>query len=133
MSEYVVGRLLALLARHRINVAGARILVLGITFKEDCPDLRNTRVVEIVQELRALNAVVSVCDPWADGAECRSHYEIDLVPEPREGAYDAVLVAVAHEQFRAMGADGVRRLLRPGGVVFDVKYVLAPDAADDRL
>jgi UDP-N-acetyl-D-galactosamine dehydrogenase len=107
--------------------------VLGITFKEDCADLRNTRVVEIVQELRALNAVVSVCDPWADGRRMPEPLRDRSRARTAEGAYDAVLVAVAHAQFRAMGADGVRRLLRPGGVVFDVKYVLAPDAADDRL
>jgi UDP-N-acetyl-D-galactosamine dehydrogenase len=133
MSEYVVGRILALLAKHRINVAGAKILVLGFTFKEDCPDLRNTRVVEIVRELAGLNAEIDIHDPWADPAECEREYALPLTAEPRSGDYDCVVVAVGHYQFRDLGAEGIRAYAKPDGVVYDIKYVLPNDAAEARL
>ena len=133
MSEYVVGRVLALLARKRINVVGAKILVLGITFKEDCADLRNTRVVEIVKELRALSADVDVHDPHADASECRAEYGIDLVASPAPAAYDCVIVAVAHRTFRDLGDAGIRAYAKPTGAVYDIKYVLDSTASDARL
>jgi UDP-N-acetyl-D-galactosamine dehydrogenase len=133
MSAHVTGELLKLMARHRMGIVDARILVLGITFKENCPDLRNTRVVEIVEALRSYHAQVDVHDPWADPGECRGEYGIELCPSPAAGSYDAVLIAVGHQQFSAIGAEGIRAWCKPGGVVYDVKYVLPGEASDGRL
>ena len=133
MSAYVTGQLLGLLAKHDINLIGARILVLGIAFKENCADLRNTRVVEIVRALADCQALVDVFDPWVDANACRHEYAIELLSAPQLKNYDAVLIAVAHQQFRDLGGVGVRRFLRAGGVVFDLKHILAPEQSDHRL
>lgn len=133
MSAYVTGQLLRLLAEHDINIIGARILVLGVAFKENCADLRNTRVVEIVRALSDCRATVDVHDPWVDADACRQAYAIELLATPEQKSYDAVLVGVAHQRFRELGAVGIRGFLREGGVVFDLKHVLAPGAAERRL
>jgi UDP-N-acetyl-D-galactosamine dehydrogenase len=133
MSAHVTGELLKLMARHRIGIVDARILVLGITFKENCPDLRNTRVVEIIEALRSYHAQVDVHDPWADPGQCRGEYSIELCPSPAAGSYDAVLIAVGHQQFSALGAKGIRAWCKRGGVVYDVKYVLPGEDSDGRL
>ncbi|MGE3972391.1 MAG: nucleotide sugar dehydrogenase [Porticoccaceae bacterium] len=133
MSAYVTDQLLLLLAERDINVIGARILVLGLAFKENCADLRNTRVIEIVRVLQGCQAEVDVHDPWIDASACQREYAIDLLPAPPEHSYDAVLIAVAHQQYRQLGAAGIRRYLRKGGVVYDLKHILAPDQSDRRL
>ena len=130
MGLHVAHQVLRLMARNRIDVVGSRVLVLGLSFKEDCPDLRNTRVVDIVRELEAANATVDVHDPLADPAEARERLGVGLVDAPAQGAYDAVVLAVAHAAFRALD---VRALAKPGGVVYDVKSALAADVADARL
>ena len=113
--------------------SSARVLVLGLTFKENCPDLRNTRVVDIVSELTTYGSTVDVHDPWVNPEEAKSAYGIDLVEEPDAGAYDAILIAVGHRQFAALGAGGIRRFGKPSSLVYDIKYVLPQGAADDRL
>jgi UDP-N-acetyl-D-galactosamine dehydrogenase len=133
MSHYVAVEVLKLMATKRVSVVDARVLVLGITFKENCGDLRNTRVVEIVRDLEHYQAKVDIHDPWADPTECQHEYGISLVEKPAHGAYDCVIVAVAHEQFAALGPQGVRDFCRPGGVVYDIKYVLPKGEADGRL
>lgn len=133
MSVYVTSQLLQLLAEHRIGVIGARILVLGVAFKENCADLRNTRVVEIVRALSDCRAMVDVYDPWVDADACRCEHGVELLVTPSQKSYDAVLIAVAHRQFRELGAAGVRAYLREGGVVFDLKHVLAPGESERRL
>ena len=133
MSSHVTDQLLLLLAERDIPVIGARILVLGVTFKENCGDLRNTRVVEIVRVLQACQAEVDVYDPWADRGACQREYGIALQDVPSAGYYDAVLIAVAHRQFHELGAAGIRDYLRPGGVIYDLKYVLPLGQADRRL
>jgi UDP-N-acetyl-D-galactosamine dehydrogenase len=133
MSAHVAAQILRLMALKQINVVGSRILVLGITFKEDCPDLRNTRVREIVDELRACHAQVDVFDPWADKDECERECGIRPIDAPAAHAYDAIVLAVAHRQFRELGAAGVRALAKPNAVIYDVKYLLPADAADGRL
>jgi UDP-N-acetyl-D-galactosamine dehydrogenase len=130
MGIHVAHQVMRLMARHRIHVVGSRVLVLGLAFKEDCPDLRNTRVVEIVRELQAANAGVDVHDPLADPVQARERFGIELVDEPATGTYDAVIVAVAHAAFRGLDA---RALAKPGGVVYDVKSSLPGGAADARL
>ena len=133
MGSHVARRVAKLMARRNLPVAGARVLVLGLAFKENCPDVRNTRVVDIVAELRSYNAQVDVHDPWVSAEEAKHEYGLDLVAEPQAGQYDAVILAVAHRQFTERGADGVRALGKPGAVVFDVKRALPRHAVDDCL
>src|SRR5690606_25442492 len=106
---------------------------LGLAFKENCPDLRNTRVVDIVSSLQDYNANVDVHDPWVDADEARHEYGLAPIEAPEQGAYDAVVVAVGHEEFRTMGVNGIRALGKPQSVVYDVKYVLPRGAVDGRL
>lgn len=133
MGPYVVQRVVKLMNQRRIPVMDAKVLVMGLTFKENCPDLRNTRVVDIVKEFRDYNAQVDVYDPWVDPAEARHEYGIDLVQEPKIDHYDAVILAVAHQQFQELGVKRVRALGKPNSVLFDVKYVFPSDAVDGRL
>lgn len=134
MGAYVAGQLAKEMGRRRVHVNGARILVLGLTFKENCPDLRNTRVVDVIAELRDFGAEVDVFDPWADPEEAVQEYGIHPVAEPEPGSYDAMIIAVAHDQFRELGAAGLRRFGKPDHhVLYDLKYVLTPAEADIRL
>ncbi|WP_051440380.1 Vi polysaccharide biosynthesis UDP-N-acetylglucosamine C-6 dehydrogenase TviB [Pseudoxanthomonas suwonensis] len=132
MGEYVAGEVLRLMMRKGINPVGARVLVLGLAFKENCPDLRNTRVVDIIEALEGYNARVDVCDPWVDATEAMAEYGLELAT-PENGQYDAIVVAVGHEQFRNLGASGIKAYGKPEAVLYDVKYVLPRDAVDGRL
>ena len=134
MGIYVAHRVMALMARERIHVVGARVLVLGLTFKEDCPDLRNTRVADLVRELESANARVDVHDPWANADEARRELGIAPVAAPETGAYDAVVMAVGHACFRDMDAAALRALGKPGASVFyDIKYAMPEGVADERI
>jgi UDP-N-acetyl-D-galactosamine dehydrogenase len=133
MGSHVAQRVIKLMTQRRIHAVGANILVLGLAFKENCPDLRNTRVVDVVGEFRSYHANVDVYDPWVSAEEARHEYGLDLVTELTPGKYDAVILAVAHDQFVELGADGIRALGKPGCVVFDVKQKLPRDKVDDRL
>lgn len=133
MGGYVANEVIRLMVRKGINPVRARVLVLGLAFKENCPDLRNTRVVDIVHALRGYNAEVDVHDPWVNVAEAEHEYALTPVAQPQVGSYDAVIIAVGHRQFAALGAEGIRALGKPASVVYDVKYVLPRDAVDGRL
>jgi UDP-N-acetyl-D-galactosamine dehydrogenase len=134
MGGYVADQVIKLMVRKGINPVQARVLVLGLAFKENCPDLRNTRVVDIVHALQGYNARVDVFDPWVDAAEAEHEYGLRPIEAPQQGAYDAVIVAVGHDQFKALGGQGVRAFGKPSGsVVYDVKYVLPREAVDGRL
>jgi len=133
MGHYVATRLIKNMITADISPKTARVLVLGLTFKENCPDLRNTRVVDIVAELSSYGSAVDVHDPWVNREEAAAEYGIELVAEPAAGAYDAILIAVGHRQFVALGAEGIRRFGKPKSLVYDIKYVLPQGAADDRL
>lgn len=133
MGAYVVSQLVKAMTRRRIHVQGARVLVMGLAFKENCPDLRNTRVVDIVNELREYNVDVDVHDPWVDAVEAQHEYGITPVGEPRQGQYDAIVLAVAHRQFAEMGASAIRALGKPQHVLYDLKYILPADQSDLRL
>ncbi len=132
MGTYVAESVVRLMLRKRINVVGARVLVLGLSFKENCPDLRNTKVVDIVRTLAGLNAEVDVYDPWVDIAEAKAEYGITPVEQP-VGPYDAVVVAVAHRQFAALGIAAIRALCQPQAVIYDVKHLFPREAVDGRL
>ena len=133
MGTYVADRVIRLMSERRLHIVDARVLVLGFAFKENCPDLRNTRVIDIVRELRQSMADVDVYDPWVDVEECDREYAVRPVATIDEGAYDAVIVAVAHDEFRAFGPERIRGFGKPGAVVYDVKSVLPQDSVDGRL
>ncbi|GAB2794661.1 Vi polysaccharide biosynthesis UDP-N-acetylglucosamine C-6 dehydrogenase TviB [Dyella kyungheensis] len=133
MGPYVASEVIRLMVRKGINPVRARILVLGLAFKENCPDLRNTRVVDIVHALRGYNAEVDVHDPWVNGDEAEHEYALKPIEAPNNGDYDAVIIAVGHRQFTALGATGIRAFGKPSSVVYDVKYVLPREAVDGRL
>jgi UDP-N-acetyl-D-galactosamine dehydrogenase len=129
----VAGQLVKALLRKRIHVKGARVLVMGLTFKENCPDLRNTRVVDVIDELQDYGVNVDVYDPWVDADEAQHEYGITPIEAPVPGTYDGIVLAVAHEGFAAMGAAGMRRLGRDDHVLYDLKYLLPKDQSDLRL
>lgn len=133
MGAYVADQVIRLMVRKGINPVQARVLVLGLAFKENCPDLRNTRVVDIVNALQGYNTQVDVFDPWVDKAEALHEYGITPIEQPEKGDYDAIIIAVGHKQFAALGAEGIRAFGRPGAVLYDVKYVLPRDTVDGRL
>jgi len=134
MGQHVAAEVIKLMIQRGIVVAGARILLLGLTFKENCPDLRNTRVVDLAREFRDYGAAVDIRDPWADPLQALHEYGIELLPdEPQPGAYDAIVVAVGHDQFRALGVEGIRRLANGRAVIYDIKGLFPKDAVDARL
>jgi UDP-N-acetyl-D-glucosamine/UDP-N-acetyl-D-galactosamine dehydrogenase len=133
MGSHVARRVAKLMAQRNLQTPGSNVLIMGLAFKENCPDLRNTRVVDIVAELRSYNANVHIHDPWVSAKEAKDEYGLELVAEPEAGKYDAVILAVSHREFIAIGADGIRALGKPGAVVFDVKRVLPRDCVDDCL
>ncbi len=132
MGRYVAGEIVKLMNRKRILAAGARVLVLGFAFKENCPDLRNTKVIDLVRELEDFGAEVTVHDPWVDAEQARAEYGITLAPEPGSG-YDAIVLAVAHDEFRRMGAEEIRALGKESAVVYDIKAVWPRTVVDARL
>ncbi len=133
MGAYVAGQLVKALIKRQIHVEGARVLVLGLTFKENCPDLRNTRVIDVVRELEEFGATVDVHDPWVDPDEARAEFDIDVVTEPDGGTYDAVVLAVAHAEFKEAGSAALRRYGRDVHVLYDLKHVLSSAESDLRL
>lgn len=133
MGAYVVAQLVKAMTKRRLQVDGAKVLVMGLTFKENCPDLRNTRVVDIVAELKDYNCLVDVYDPWVSVEEAEHEYGITPMAAPAAGAYDAIILAVAHHQFKDMGAATIRALGKPEAVLYDLKYVLSNEQSDLRL
>jgi UDP-N-acetyl-D-galactosamine dehydrogenase len=135
MGAYVVSQLVKAMMRRQIQVDGARILVMGLTFKENCPDLRNTRVVDIIAELKEYNCQVDVYDPWISSAEAEHEYGITPISTlpTGEGCYDGIMLAVAHHQFKEMGTKAIRALGKKAHVLYDLKYILPADATDLRL
>ena len=133
MGEYVVSQLIKALTRSDIHIPGARVLVLGLSFKENCPDLRNTRVVDIVAGLKSYGVQVDIYDPWVSKEEAHHEYGLDPIDEPAKGVYDATIVAVAHRQFAELGAEGLRAFGKQQHVLYDLKYVLPAESSDLRL
>ncbi len=133
MGAYVVAQLVKAMTKKRIQVDGAKVLVMGLTFKENCPDLRNTRVVDIVAELKSYNCAVEVYDPWVSVEEAQYEYGITPIGQPNADNYDAIILAVAHHQFKDMGAAGIRALCKHTAVLYDLKYVLSAQESDLRL
>lgn len=133
MGEYVVTQLVKTMIKKRIQVEGSKVLILGLSFKENCPDVRNTKVIDIVHELQEYNIEVDVYDPWVDNAAAQREYDITPVSEPIANQYDGIILAVAHHQFIKMGVDSIRALGKNDHVLYDLKYVFATDETDIRL
>lgn len=133
MGAYVVSQLVKAMLKRRIHVDGARVLVMGLAFKENCPDLRNTRVVDIVGELAEYNIQVDVYDPWVSAEDARHEYGITPITEPATNAYDGIVLAVAHNEFRALGAENIRQYGKAKHILYDLKYLLSAEEADLRL
>jgi UDP-N-acetyl-D-glucosamine/UDP-N-acetyl-D-galactosamine dehydrogenase len=133
MAIYVAERVAQLMIRKRIHVRGSRILMMGLAFKENCPDLRNSKVADVVRELQKFGAKVDVHDPWIDAQEAQHEYGIRPVRKPANGRYDAIVMAVAHRQFREMGIDAIREFAKKPHVLYDIKYVFSAEQVDGRL
>ncbi|WDE04998.1 Vi polysaccharide biosynthesis UDP-N-acetylglucosamine C-6 dehydrogenase TviB [Thalassomonas viridans] len=132
MGRFVVKRLVKAMIEKRIHIVDAKVLILGFTFKENCPDVRNTRVIDIVDELKDYSARVDIHDPWADADIVRHEYGIEMT-QPQAGQYDAIIVAVGHEEFKKMSMPEIRKLGKPGALVFDLKYLFDVQESDLRL
>ena len=133
MGAIVSSDVMRLMTQQRIHIVDANILILGLAFKENCPDLRNTRVVDIIRDLQRNNANVDVYDPWVDRSASKAAYGIDVIDEPEAGKYDAIVLAVAHDEFKAMDIDSLRRLGKPQCIIYDIKYILPRDVVEGRL
>jgi UDP-N-acetyl-D-galactosamine dehydrogenase len=133
MGKYVANEIINLMTKKRIQVVDSNILIMGLTFKENCPDLRNTRVVDVVKELSSFHCNIDVYDPWIDKEESIRQYGITPVEQLEKGKYDAVIIAVAHYQFKKMGIDVIRALGKENQVLYDIKYILPAEQVDGRL
>ena len=133
MGAYVVLQLVKNMLHKRIQVEGANVLIMGLTFKENCPDLRNTKIVDIVSELKEYNINVDITDPWCSTEEAEHEYNLSLTEQPKADHYDAIILAVSHNEFKAMGVDNIRALGKANHVLYDLKYVLPKESVDMRL
>ena len=133
MGEYVVTQLVKTMIKKRIHVDGAKALILGLSFKENCPDVRNTKIIDIVHELREYNIEVDIYDPWVNTAEAQREYNVTPISKLLANQYDGIILAVAHQEFTQMGIDNIRALGKDNHVVYDLKYVFAKDKTDIRL
>lgn len=133
MGSYVVSQLIKQMVKKRIQVYAAKVLVLGLTFKENCPDLRNTRVIDIINELKEFNIDVDVFDPCCSADEAKHEYDINLIDSPRSNYYDGVILAVGHNQFKEIGAESIRQYGKVEHVLYDLKYILDRKDVDIRL
>ena len=133
MAAHIVQEVIKLMSQKRISIVDANILIMGLSFKEDCPDLRNTKVVDLISELAPYNANVDLYDPWVSSEEAKHEYGLDLANRPEKGNYDAIIIAVSHQQFKEMGAEGLHALGKENHVLYDIKYILPADDVDGRL
>ncbi len=133
MGEYTVSQLVKYMLKKRIHVQGSKVLIMGLSFKENCPDLRNTKVVDIFTELQEYGVNADICDPWVNADEAMSEYKVSLVDCPQQQYYDAVIIAVAHNEFKNMGSKKIREYMKPDGVIYDLKYILPLEETDIRL
>ncbi len=133
MGEYVVSQLVKRMVKERIQVESAKVLIMGLTFKENCPDLRNTKIVDIIQELKEYNIEADIVDPWCSAAEAGHEYSLTLTETYNNDYYDAIILAVGHDEFKKMGAENIHKLGKERHVLYDLKYVLAKKDVDMRL
>jgi UDP-N-acetyl-D-glucosamine/UDP-N-acetyl-D-galactosamine dehydrogenase len=133
MGAYVADQVSKIMTKKRIHIVDANVLIMGLTFKENCPDLRNTRAVDLVEEFKGFNCHVDVYDPWADKNEAVYEYGIELIDQPIEGKYDAIVFAVAHDEFKKLSLEKIKTFGKDNYVLYDVKYILGINDVDGRL
>ncbi len=133
MGAYIVGVIIKMMIKRGHAIANSKVLILGLTFKENCNDLRNTKVADMIAEFESYGTHVDVFDPWADPKQAKHEYGIDLIDSPQDNHYDAVVLAVAHREFQQLGADRIRRFGTANSILYDVKHILPKDAVDGRL
>ena len=133
MGEYVATQLVKKISSNKIHIDEAKVLVLGFTFKGDCPDVRNTKIIDIIKELKDFNMDVDVYDSWANPDEVKHEYGISLVNQLNKGHYDGIVLAVDHDEFKAMGVEKIRALGKEKHVLYDVKHVFGSTDSDIRL
>ena len=122
-----------LMTRKHIPIVGSKALILGLTFKENCPDLRNTRVIDLIQKLESFNCKVDVYDPWVNKDEAYQEYNINPINQPKKGKYDVIILAVAHDEFKKLSAVQIRSFGKVKHLLYDIKYILNADESDARL
>jgi len=133
MSGHIAEKVLRLMTEKKIQMVDANILVLGLTFKENCPDIRNTKVIDVIKDLDDFHANIDVYDPWADALEVKDEYDIDLVSTLENGKYDAVIACVSHDQIKSMSTSELKAVCKPNHVIYDVKHIFDKDIVDGRL
>lgn len=133
MGQYVVSQLVTSMVKQRIHVQKSKILIMGLTFKENCPDLRNTRIIDIIEELQAYDVSTDIIDPWCSKSEAKLQYDLNLTDLPKENYYDAIILAVAHDEFKNLGAEKIRKFGKNTHILYDLKYVLPKNCVDMRL
>src|SRR5690606_3635866 len=133
MGIFVAESVVKLMTQRKCHVVDSNILIMGLALKENCPDLRNTRVIDIVRELQAYNAKVHVYDPWVDAEAAREEYGLEVIDTPKAHFYDAIILCVAHDQFRHLGAEAIRQFGKPHHLLYDVKHLLPKEQVDARL
>ena len=133
MGEYVASQLIETMTRNSIKIHGARILLMGLTFKEDCPDLRNTRVIDVIENLQNYGCIVDAYDPWVNNENAIQEYGISMIEQPQFGSYDSIVIAVAHKKFIEMGSSQIRRFGKDNHILYDLKYALPMAESDLRL
>ena len=133
MGSYIVSQVIKLMLKKRLHINNANLLIMGLTFKENCPDIRNTRVIDIINELNSFGANVDIYDPWVDPKETQHEYGITPIEKPQANTYDAIILAVKHKQFIAMGEQQIKALGKENHILYDIKYLLPADKVDGRL
>jgi UDP-N-acetyl-D-galactosamine dehydrogenase len=133
MGAYVVSRVVKEMVKKKIHVHGSNILIMGLTFKENCPDLRNTKVVDMIEEFKDYNANIDIYDPWVDEDEALHEYGLSLIKKPNDNFYDAVILAVAHDDFKNMGIEKIKQFGKSENIIFDLKHVFPKNDVDSRL
>ncbi len=123
MGSYIADRLVKKMTQEKINVVDARVLIMGLSFKENCTDLRNTKVVDIIDTLNTYHVKVDIHDPWIDPDLAKTEHNISMLEQPGENQYDAIILAVAHEKFRELGIDQIRKFGKTNSIIFDIKYL----------
>ena len=133
MTKYVAQQLVNALSKKKIKIENSKVLILGFTFKADCPDIRNTKVIDLVNELKMYGADVDVSDHWADPQEVKKDFDIDLLLSPNKNQYDAIVIAVDHNDYKKWGSKFIRKFAKENHVLYDIKYVLDKKESDIRL
>jgi len=133
MGEYVVAQLVKRMIKKKINIEGSKVLVLGLTFKENCPDLRNTKVIDVINELKNFKIEPYITDPWCLADEAKQEYGLTLTKEPKKNFYDAIIITVAHDEFKEMGPDYIKSLAKDNCVIYDLKNTILSSIVDIRL